>query len=169
MSEYTPLCLRTPDKRQPGETSPPDGQETDRRRKMTGGRMPPLLGRPLRVAVATVALLMGCAAGSGESGAPPPGEQVGEQQEQEEGEEQGEREPLTVTGALTEEGVECQALRGDDGDLYTLTGDLEGFGPGDRVRVVGRPARFSFCMQGTTLEVESVERLSSGASAGHRR
>ena len=66
-------------------------------------------------------------------------------------------EMVTVTGELTEEGVECQALRGDDGELYTVAGGLEGFEPGDRVRVVGRVAQMSFCMQGTTLGVQTVE------------
>lgn len=66
---------------------------------------------------------------------------------------------VTVTGRLTDEGVECQALRGDDDALYTLTGDLGGASIGDRVRVVGVPAEMSFCMQGTTLGVRSIEVL----------
>ncbi|MDX1656998.1 MAG: DUF5818 domain-containing protein, partial [Candidatus Competibacteraceae bacterium] len=64
-----------------------------------------------------------------------------------------------VRGVLTDEGVECQALRGDDGRLYTLGGDLEGFGVGDRVRVTGQVAQASFCMQGTTLGVRTIEKL----------
>src|SRR5690606_21232975 len=44
---------------------------------------------------------------------------------------------VTVTGTLSREGAECQALRGDDGQLYTLSGDAGGFEPGDRVRVTG--------------------------------
>ncbi len=69
------------------------------------------------------------------------------------------RDEVTVTGRLTDEGVECQALRGDDGELYTLTGELGGAVVGDRVRVSGVPAGMSFCMQGTTLEVREIERL----------
>jgi hypothetical protein len=65
---------------------------------------------------------------------------------------------ITVTGKLTNEGVECKAMRGDDGKLYTLTGDLKGFKPGDRVKVTGRVAEMSSCMQGTTLGVEKIER-----------
>jgi len=65
---------------------------------------------------------------------------------------------VTVTGVLTDEGVECQALRGDDGRLYTIGADLEGFDVGDRVRVRGQVAEMSFCMQGTTLTVEEIER-----------
>ena len=66
---------------------------------------------------------------------------------------------MTVTGKLTNEGVECKAMRGDDGKLYTLTGDLKGFRLGDRVKVTGRIAEMSTCMQGTTLGVEKIERV----------
>src|SRR6476659_9550673 len=38
---------------------------------------------------------------------------------------------VTVTGTLTDEGVECRALRAEDGALYTLTGDLKTFKTGD--------------------------------------
>jgi hypothetical protein len=65
---------------------------------------------------------------------------------------------VKVTGTLTDEGVECPALRGDDGQLYTLTGDLEGFSVGDHVRVVGKVAERTFCGQGTTLEVQNIKR-----------
>ncbi|HZF37182.1 MAG TPA: DUF5818 domain-containing protein [Blastocatellia bacterium] len=65
---------------------------------------------------------------------------------------------ITVTGKLTNEGVECKAMRGDDGKLYTLRGDLKGFRTGDRVKVTGRIAEMSNCMQGTTLGVEKIER-----------
>ena len=64
--------------------------------------------------------------------------------------------PVTITGTLTDEGVECRALRGDDGRLYTLTGDLSGFSTGDRVRVRGEVAEVSFCQQGTTIEVRRI-------------
>jgi uncharacterized protein len=65
---------------------------------------------------------------------------------------------ITVIGKLTDEGVECKAMRGDDGKLYTLTGDLKGFRTGDRVKVTGRIAEMSHCMQGATLGVEKIER-----------
>jgi hypothetical protein len=74
-----------------------------------------------------------------------------------EGEQDEER--VVVVGTLTDEGVECPALRDEEGELYTLTGDLGDFGPGDRVRVEGTVARFSICMQGTTLAVERIERV----------
>ncbi len=67
---------------------------------------------------------------------------------------------VQVLGILTDEGVECQALRSDKGLLYTLAGDLGDAGPGDRVRVIGDPVEMSTCMQGTTLRVESLEVLS---------
>lgn len=64
---------------------------------------------------------------------------------------------VNVRGTLTDEGVECQALRGDDGQLYTLTGDLGGFQTGDQVRVRGRIAEVSTCQQGTTIVVEDIK------------
>ena len=63
---------------------------------------------------------------------------------------------LTVTGTLTRQGVECQAMRGDDGVTYTLAGDLGNFRPGDRVEVTGRRAQMSTCMQGTTIQVNRI-------------
>lgn len=64
---------------------------------------------------------------------------------------------LEVTGILTREGVECPALRGMDGRLYTLAGELGRFQPGDRVRVHGSEAQVSFCQQGTTIDVSRIE------------
>lgn len=69
-----------------------------------------------------------------------------------------EAQTLTITGTLTNEGVECQALRSTDGQLYTLTGDLGGFQVGDRVTVVGTKAEISTCQQGTTLTVQSIKK-----------
>ena len=64
---------------------------------------------------------------------------------------------VTVTGTLSKEGVECPALRGDDGTLYTLSPrDIGAFGPGDRVTVAGTIAEMSTCMQGTTIIVGSI-------------
>jgi hypothetical protein len=61
-----------------------------------------------------------------------------------------------VRGVLTDEGVECQAMRGDNGRLYTLVGNTGRFDTGDRVVVRGRIAQSSTCMQGTTLQVRSI-------------
>ena len=59
-------------------------------------------------------------------------------------------------GELTDEGVECQAFRSDTGELFTLIGDLEGYGNGDKVVVCGTIAEISFCMQGTTLVISYI-------------
>ncbi len=56
---------------------------------------------------------------------------------------------IDVTGTLSNEGVECPALRGDDGALYTLTDPIAGgFRPGDRIHVTGKVAGMSTCIQG---------------------
>ncbi|HVS02630.1 MAG TPA: DUF5818 domain-containing protein [Thermoanaerobaculia bacterium] len=68
---------------------------------------------------------------------------------------------IEVTGTLTGEGVECQALRAADGDLYTLTGDLGDARQGDRVRVRGTIVQISYCMQGTTIAVTHLEPVES--------
>jgi uncharacterized Ntn-hydrolase superfamily protein len=65
---------------------------------------------------------------------------------------------VEVAGVLTDEGIECRALRGDDGRLYTLTGDLGDFATGDRVKVTGTKVEMSICMQGTTLAVKRIEK-----------
>ncbi len=70
---------------------------------------------------------------------------------------------VAVTGTLTDEGVECQALRAEDGALYTLVGDLAGFRTGDPVRVAGSIAEMSVCMQGTTIRVETIARQAPGS------
>ena len=61
-----------------------------------------------------------------------------------------------IEGVLTTEGVECPALRGDDGTLYTLAGDLGGFEPGDRVCIVPTYPEISHCMQGKTVQVDWI-------------
>jgi hypothetical protein len=65
---------------------------------------------------------------------------------------------VVVVGTLTDEGVECRALRAEDGTLYTLVGELKGFKTGDKVRVVGQRVEVSTCMQGTTLSVKNIKR-----------
>ena len=57
---------------------------------------------------------------------------------------------------LTSEGVECPAFRDEAGALYTLQGDLKGFGPGDAVCLRAAPGGISFCMQGTLLTVLDI-------------
>lgn len=64
---------------------------------------------------------------------------------------------VTVVGRLTNEGVECQALRGDDGQLYTLLGgELGGLPVESRVSVIGERLDFSSCQQGITIRVRSI-------------
>jgi len=60
---------------------------------------------------------------------------------------------LCVRGKLTDEGIECPALRSDSGELFTLVGDLNGFQNGDEVIVCGTIAGVSICMQGTTINM----------------
>jgi len=65
---------------------------------------------------------------------------------------------ITITGVVTREGVECPAVRGDDGKLYTITGpERDKLKPGLRVRITGRIAEMSTCMQGTTISATDVE------------
>lgn len=63
---------------------------------------------------------------------------------------------INVVGTLTTQGAECPTLRGDNGQIYSLVGGTRGFRPGDRVRVRGRVAQMSFCMQGTAVDVRSI-------------
>ena len=63
---------------------------------------------------------------------------------------------VTVVGRLTGEGVECQALRGDDGQLYTLLGGIGTLPVDTRVRVTGDRLEFSTCQQGITIRVRSI-------------
>ena len=65
---------------------------------------------------------------------------------------------VKVQGELTTAGAECPAMRADDGGIYTLLGDLKGFRPGDRVSVEGTRVEYSYCMQGTTLQVTRITR-----------
>ena len=68
-------------------------------------------------------------------------------------------EDLVVIGTLTDEGVECQALREDGtNDLYTFP-RREAYRPGDQVKVTGTKADVGFCMQGTEVRVASIEKL----------
>jgi hypothetical protein len=67
--------------------------------------------------------------------------------------------PIIVEGVLTDEGVTCPAMRGDDGEFYTLAGDIGDLRPGQRVRVIGEVAEASICMQGTTIAVAQISSL----------
>jgi hypothetical protein len=63
---------------------------------------------------------------------------------------------LQRTGEITDEGVECLAMRDSDGFLYTLIGDTSGLQPGQDAVVEARYVEASTCMQGTTIEVVRV-------------
>jgi hypothetical protein len=64
---------------------------------------------------------------------------------------------IRLRGRLTDEGVECRAMRTLLTDeLYTLAGDTERFSAGDEVVVEGTIAEMSICMQGTTVSVSSI-------------
>ena len=65
-------------------------------------------------------------------------------------------ERMAVVGRLTSEGVECQALRGDDGQLYTLLGGAGELPIDTRVSVSGERVEFSICQQGITIRVRSI-------------
>lgn len=65
---------------------------------------------------------------------------------------------IRIEGRLTDEGVECQALRADDGTLYTLLGDLGELKAGDAVELEATRVDVSFCMQGRTLRVHRINR-----------
>lgn len=71
---------------------------------------------------------------------------------------------LLLEGELTDEGVECQAFRGDDGELYTLTGDVGDFTTGDRVRIVATPVDVSTCQQGRTVEIVEIGLIEEDAA-----
>lgn len=58
---------------------------------------------------------------------------------------------VCLRGRLSDEGVECQALRGADGALYTLAGRPAEQRVGEEVCLCGRPVAVSICMQGRTL------------------
>lgn len=65
---------------------------------------------------------------------------------------------ITITGLATNEGVECPAVRGDDGKLYTVVGKgVEKLKAGVRVKITGVIVEVSTCMQGTTIRASSVE------------
>ncbi len=73
---------------------------------------------------------------------------------------------MTITGTVTNEGIECPAVRGDDGKLYTVVGkDREKLTAGVRVRITGTIAETSICMQGITINATKIEVLQAAATA----
>ena len=67
---------------------------------------------------------------------------------------------ITITGTVTDEGVECPAVRTAENQLYTIaTNDRSRLQRGARVRITGRVAEMSFCQQGTTISADTIEVL----------
>jgi hypothetical protein len=66
---------------------------------------------------------------------------------------------IDVRGTVTSDGVECTAVRGPGGALYTLAGGAQSLSAGVEVRVRGTIAGPSICQQGTTIDVKSIERM----------
>ena len=67
---------------------------------------------------------------------------------------------IIILGVMTAEGVECPAVRADDGTLYTLVGQMPTVAPGARLRIEGEAVPVSKCMQGITLRVKNLEIVS---------
>ncbi len=70
---------------------------------------------------------------------------------------------------VTDEGVECPALRGADGALYTLAGKTPGLRPGEEVCVCGRFVEISTCQQGKTLVARRIGPAESCAFANGQK
>ena len=64
-----------------------------------------------------------------------------------------------IKGIVTDEGIECPAVRAEDGKLYTLTGFSEKLYVGDVLEIVGKPVEVSICMQGITISVKAYKKL----------
>jgi hypothetical protein len=63
---------------------------------------------------------------------------------------------LVVEGTITDEGVECPALRGSDGTLYTLVKLPRKVEVGEQLQIKGRTTMVSTCQQGITIIVDSL-------------
>jgi hypothetical protein len=66
----------------------------------------------------------------------------------------GDRRLITVEGRL-DDGRNCPAVRGNNGELYNLTGDLKNYRDGDMVNVFGYVAENSRC-GGRTVQVSEI-------------
>ena len=71
---------------------------------------------------------------------------------------------LTLNTVMTNEGVECPAIRGDDGTLYTLPSMPRNFEQGDKLNIlIALPIVpvASFCQQGQTIDWLRIEWVSA--------
>ncbi|MEP3891774.1 MAG: hypothetical protein ABJN69_15060 [Hellea sp.] len=70
---------------------------------------------------------------------------------------------MTLRTVMTAEGVECPAVRGEDGTLYTIPSMPHKFDEGDVLNIiVANPIVpvASFCQQGETIDWIRIEKLS---------
>lgn len=74
------------------------------------------------------------------------------------------RDYITVTGKITDQGRECVTFRADDGTLYALANKAQGLRPGDRVRVTGHSALMTTCTEAPTLIVDKLTPLKAAGS-----
>lgn len=65
---------------------------------------------------------------------------------------------IVISGVVTDEGAECRAMRGDDGELYTFRNLPDEIAVGDRIEVRGERMLDSPCQQGVTLEPVTIRR-----------
>ena len=66
---------------------------------------------------------------------------------------------MTISGKLIRGGVECPAMMGDDGQLYSLMGNIEGFRIGQHVLVTGERQALSYCRRGTAIKIDSIRQV----------
>ena len=64
---------------------------------------------------------------------------------------------ISIEGVITGEGDRCTAMRGNDGQLYTLTATDARFRTGDVVRIKGIVAPYDWCGQGIAIATASSE------------
>ncbi|OSQ39952.1 DUF5818 domain-containing protein [Thalassospira sp. MCCC 1A01428] len=69
------------------------------------------------------------------------------------------RDTITTTGEITDQGQECVTFRANDGTLYALANKASGFRPGDLVRVTGHSALMTTCREASTLIVDKITML----------
>lgn len=63
-----------------------------------------------------------------------------------------------ISGVLTNEGKRCPTLRDDAGNIFSLLGDLRGYGDGDRVLIRGSTAADNrICNQSETVQIFAIE------------
>ena len=66
---------------------------------------------------------------------------------------------MMITGMIVPGGVECPLFSSDDGQTFSLTGAHSGLLRNQRVKVTGEITAFSFCQQGQTIDVQTIELL----------